>query len=67
MLSNWADYLLQYNFTVVHCPGVLNVLPDYLSRMFSGSNKTVSGAVEVNMEVTIIEKLLEKVVQSLDG
>ena len=49
MLSNWADYLLQYNFTVVHCPGVLNILPDYLSRMYPNPNKLVAGTVEVNM------------------
>jgi hypothetical protein len=39
MLCNWADYLLQYNFTAVHCPGVLNILPDYLSQMNACAGK----------------------------
>ena len=34
MLANWLDVLLDYDFTITHCPGVLNVLPDSLSRMY---------------------------------
>mmetsp|Transcript_80836 Transcript_80836/g.121497 ORF Transcript_80836/g.121497 Transcript_80836/m.121497 type:complete len:522 (-) Transcript_80836:442-2007(-) len=34
MIANWADQLLEYNFTIVHCPGTLNILPDYLSRLY---------------------------------
>lgn len=34
MILNWLDELLDYNFTVVHRPGVLNILPDHLSRLY---------------------------------
>ena len=37
MISNWADELLEYNFTVVHIPGIKNILPDALSRIFYNS------------------------------
>ena len=35
MVANWADQILEYNFSIVHCPGTLNVLPDYLSRLYA--------------------------------
>ena len=34
MLTNWADTLLDYNFTITHCPGISHILPDYLSRIY---------------------------------
>ena len=34
MLNYWAFTLLEYNFTIVHRPGVLNILPDALSRLY---------------------------------
>ncbi|SAM03463.1 hypothetical protein [Absidia glauca] len=34
MLSKWFDTLLDYNFDVVHLPGLDNILPDALSRLF---------------------------------
>ncbi|SAM02503.1 hypothetical protein [Absidia glauca] len=34
MMINWYDTLLQYNFTVAHIPGMTNILPDALSRLF---------------------------------
>ncbi|SAL96875.1 hypothetical protein [Absidia glauca] len=34
MMINWCDTILQYNFTVAHIPGMRNVLPDALSRLF---------------------------------
>ena len=34
VMLNWLDTLLDYDFTLVHIPGVLFVLPDCLSRMF---------------------------------
>jgi hypothetical protein len=34
MLQSWLDVLLEFSFTVVHCPGVLMVLPDALSRIY---------------------------------
>ncbi|PHZ09024.1 uncharacterized protein RHIMIDRAFT_69229 [Rhizopus microsporus ATCC 52813] len=34
MLINWFDTLLQYDFKVVHLPGIDNILPDTLSRLY---------------------------------
>jgi hypothetical protein len=36
-LAQWLDVLLEYNFTVVHKPGRLNIVPDALSRMYLDS------------------------------
>ncbi|KAF9153033.1 hypothetical protein DFQ26_000696, partial [Actinomortierella ambigua] len=37
MMTNWQDILLNYNFDVHYRPGILNVLPDALSRLFPAS------------------------------
>jgi hypothetical protein len=37
MLDGWLDTLLGYDFSITHCPGTLNVLPDALSRLFPDS------------------------------
>jgi hypothetical protein len=34
MIVSWLHKLLDYNFTFIHRPGLLNVLPDHLSRLF---------------------------------
>ncbi|SAL96265.1 hypothetical protein [Absidia glauca] len=39
MMIGWLDTLLQYNFTVAHIPGMSNVLPDALSRLFPPSKE----------------------------
>ena len=38
MLTRWAIALHNYDFTVKHVPGKLNVVPDMLSRAFSEVN-----------------------------
>ncbi|ORZ36025.1 hypothetical protein BCR44DRAFT_47291 [Catenaria anguillulae PL171] len=35
MLEHWLDELLESDFEVEHLPGVLNVLPNCLSRLYS--------------------------------
>jgi transposase InsO family protein len=37
MLSYWAHILLDYDFEVVHCPGLLMILEDSLSRLYQSS------------------------------
>lgn len=37
MLSNWFDKLLEYDFTIIHCPGISHTLPDFLSRIYYSS------------------------------
>jgi transposase InsO family protein len=34
MLTNWFETLMEYDFDIVHRPGVRNVLPDALSRFY---------------------------------
>ncbi|SAL98522.1 hypothetical protein [Absidia glauca] len=41
MMIQWLDTILQYNFTVAHVPGMSNILPDALSRLFPIENKLV--------------------------
>ena len=38
MVTHWAICLQNYNFTVKHVPGKLNVVPDTLSRIFDEVN-----------------------------
>ena len=35
MLNFWSEVLLEYNFDIVHRPGIEMILPDALSRLFS--------------------------------
>jgi RNase H-like domain found in reverse transcriptase/Reverse transcriptase (RNA-dependent DNA polymerase)/Integrase zinc binding domain len=42
MVEDWLDVIMSYDFTVTHCPGVLNVLPDALSRMYPDRMTNVS-------------------------
>jgi len=36
-VHGWFDEISEYNFKVIHRPGILNVVPDCLSRMYTGS------------------------------
>ena len=35
MMSDWLETILSYDFTVIHLPGILNFLPDAMSRMLA--------------------------------
>ena len=43
MMINWLDTLLKYTFKVIHLPGLQNVLPDHLSRLFTPSEQLEGG------------------------
>jgi hypothetical protein len=48
MLIGWIETLLDFDFDVVHIPGILNKLPDILSRLYSpleDENKLVEDSV----------------------
>lgn len=34
MLVEWYDEIFQYDFEIIHLPGILNVVPDTLSRIY---------------------------------
>jgi hypothetical protein len=38
MMQSWYDQLFEYDFVVFHRPGIQNVLPDRLSRLFPPSS-----------------------------
>jgi transposase InsO family protein len=38
MINNWLEQLLDYDFNVVHLPGVQNILPDKLSRIYDADS-----------------------------
>jgi hypothetical protein len=38
MMLNWLEELLELDFTVVHLPGIQNVLPDAISRIYDQDN-----------------------------
>jgi hypothetical protein len=46
-LQQWMDVILDYDFKIIHRDGILNVIPDALSRMFS-SHYALSKAWGVN-------------------
>ena len=45
-LNFWAMIILEYDFEMIHRPGIENVLPDSLSRLFSKFSKTGPGVPE---------------------
>lgn len=49
MILNWLDTLLDYDFTIVHCPGVLNVLPDALSRIYQKYDRATQEECDANV------------------
>ena len=61
-LQQWLDVLLDYDFTVHHRAGVLHVLPDVLSRMYTQANQTTDawGVHTQNQLHQVIEQHLCK-------
>ncbi|MFI5421911.1 MAG: DDE-type integrase/transposase/recombinase, partial [Nitrososphaerales archaeon] len=43
MLVGWFELIHSYRFTVFHRPGILNILPDHLSRLFAPPEGNGSG------------------------
>lgn len=43
MMVGWLDRILEYNFEVVHLPGLDNILPDQLSRLFPTAKELEEG------------------------
>ena len=34
MLSNWFNIIFEYDFEIIHKPGILNIIPDRISRFY---------------------------------
>ena len=51
MLNYWSFLLLDFKFDVVHRPGILNILPDCLSRLYPGKllEKKSDGDLAIKM------------------
>jgi hypothetical protein len=47
-LQQWLDVLLDYDFKIEHRPGILNILPDALSRLYEEAYKDSVWGVEKN-------------------
>ncbi|CDH61216.1 hypothetical protein RO3G_11965 [Lichtheimia corymbifera JMRC:FSU:9682] len=70
MMVKWLDTLLDYQFTVVYLPGIANILPDHLSRLFSPVDQTLEGGKPRyhinNVDKAINEPLLMRATDLLD-
>ena len=54
LIQGWIDTLLELDYTIVHRPGLRNVLPDRLSRVYDLDNQTIRKDLEFSaLEVTI--------------
>ena len=60
-LQQWLDVILDYEFTVVHRPGILNVIPDALSRMYESMYSSTWGVPTSDPQHIISNLKLETV------
>ena len=65
MLSNWFDKLLEYDFSIIHCPGISHVLPDFLSRIYYSTPNLKQK--QVNLVATHIPKPLITLADHIKG
>ena len=49
VLQQWLDLILDYSFTIRHRPGILNLVPDQLSRMYAATYGTSTWGVPPNI------------------
>jgi hypothetical protein len=54
-LQQWLDVILEYRFVVQHRPGIMNQLPDSLSRMYSALYQSTWGVPAANVMSTDME------------
>ncbi len=57
-VHGWFDEMGEYNFKVIHRPGILNVVPDALSRMYAASYSDTWGVSDgFNMSnITLVDE-----------
>ena len=70
MINNWLETLLAFDFSIVHRPGIVNVLPDKLSRFYDcdpvearkGEEQLIwSIMVEDHIEFQLSPKIFHKI------
>ena len=61
MMQSWYDQLFEYDFVVFHRPGIQNILPDRLSRLFPHSSLEGESA---SGKSAVIKHVAEESVQS---
>ena len=68
-VHGWFDELSEYNFKVIHRPGILNVVPDCLSRMYTGSYPDTWGvAPGFNMtNITLVDAQVSPAPKDVTG
>ena len=54
MLTGWHETILSYDFKVEYRPGVMNVLPDHLSRLFPQSIQAKHKAADDNIVLAFL-------------
>ena len=64
MIDGWFETLLDFNFSIVHIPGILNILPDGLSRLYPKKiwkhNEPIDSDISINaVEVNELDAFLE--------
>lgn len=69
---SWADILLKFSYEIAFCPGNINTIPDFLSRLLPDSRKHVCALPTSNIEGQAAEfnniaLKLGKSVPSIDG
>jgi transposase InsO family protein len=58
MINGWLETLLELDFEVIHRPGVLNVLPDALSRVYDADDpNNLANPVFKKLKASDLEKL----------
>ena len=50
MLEEWFNILQDYDFTIIHQPGILNILPNYLSKLFNINFSKEDNNIENNID-----------------
>jgi RNase H-like domain found in reverse transcriptase len=69
MINNWLETLLSFDFKIGHRSGILNVLPDVISRFFDADNRDDLDDEDIKIRTvniedyicwTISSKLLER-------
>ena len=47
MLNNWLEILLDFDFDVIHRPGILNILPDAISWFYDADPQVSTIPVKI--------------------